>query len=53
YAGFDWDTYLKFWDLVAERRRSGQTVLIISHFVVDQDRFDRIVELRDGLAVPR
>jgi ABC-type multidrug transport system ATPase subunit len=53
YAGFDWDTYLKFWDLVAERRRPGQTVLIISHFVVDQDRFDRIVELRDGLAVPR
>jgi ABC-2 type transport system ATP-binding protein len=53
YAGFDWDTYLKFWDLVAERRRSGRTVLIISHFVVDQDRFDRIVDLRDGLAVPR
>ena len=20
YAGFDWDTYLKFWDLVARRR---------------------------------
>ena len=53
YAGFDWDTYLKFWDMVAERRRSGRTVLIISHFVVDHDRFDRIVELRDGLAVPR
>jgi ABC-type multidrug transport system ATPase subunit len=50
---FDWDTYLKFWDLVAERRRSGRTVLIISHFVVDQDRFDRIVDLRDGLTVPR
>jgi len=27
-------------------------VLIISHFVVDEDRFDRI-NLRDGKAVPR
>jgi ABC-type multidrug transport system ATPase subunit len=53
YAGFDWDTYLRFWDLVAERRAAGRTVLIISHFVVDEDRFDRIVDLTDGLAVPR
>jgi ABC-2 type transport system ATP-binding protein len=48
YAGFDWDTYLKFWDVVAERREHGGSVLIISHFVVDEDRFDRIVEVRDG-----
>ena len=53
YAGFDWDTYLRFWDLVAQRRTAGRTVLIISHFVVDEDRFDRIVDLKDGLAVPR
>ncbi|MBZ4018587.1 ABC transporter ATP-binding protein [Streptomyces purpurogeneiscleroticus] len=53
YAGFDFDTYLKFWDLVGERRRAGRSVLIISHFVTDQERFDRIVELRDGRAVPR
>jgi ABC-type multidrug transport system ATPase subunit len=48
YAGFDWDTYLKFWDVVAARRDRGGSVLIISHFVVDEDRFDRIVEVRDG-----
>ena len=53
YAGFDWDTYQKFWTLVAERRQAGRSVLIISHFVVDEARFDRIVELRDGRAVPR
>ncbi|HKE52983.1 MAG TPA: ABC transporter ATP-binding protein [Actinomycetes bacterium] len=53
YSGFDWDTYQKFWQLVADRRRAGRTVLIISHFVVDLDRFDRIVDLKDGLAVPR
>ena len=53
YAGFDWDTYLKFWDLVATRRTAGRTVLIISHFVTDEQRFDRIVEVRDGKAGPR
>jgi ABC-type multidrug transport system ATPase subunit len=53
YAGFDWDTYQKFWDLVAARRQAGRTVLIISHFVVDEDRFDRIVQVKDGRAVPR
>lgn len=53
YAGFDWDTYQKFWAVVAERRRAGRSVLIISHFVVDEDRFDRIIDLRDGKAVSR
>jgi ABC-type multidrug transport system ATPase subunit len=48
YAGFDWDTYLKFWSLAAERRDRGRTVLIISHFVADEERFDRIVHLSDG-----
>jgi ABC-2 type transport system ATP-binding protein len=53
YAGFDWDTYQKFWTIVVQRRQAGRTVLIISHFVVDEDRFDRIVQVRDGKAVPR
>ncbi len=53
YAGFDWDTYLKFWDLVAQRRTAGRTVLIISHFVVDEERFDRIVAVRDGKTGPK
>ena len=52
YAGFDWDTYLKFWTLVADRRAAGRTVLIISHFVVDEERFDRIVHLKDGKTLP-
>jgi ABC-type multidrug transport system ATPase subunit len=53
YAGFDFDTYQRFWELVAARRKQGRTVLIISHFVEDHDRFDRIIDLRDGKAVPR
>ncbi len=51
YAGFDWDTYLRFWELTSQRRDAGKSVLIISHFVADEERFDRIVHLRDGRAV--
>ncbi|WP_242624273.1 hypothetical protein [Micromonospora kangleipakensis] len=53
YASFDWDTYQKFWDLVDERRRAGRTALVISHFVVDEERFDRIVAITNGRAAPR
>lgn len=53
YAGFDWDTYLRFWTLVQDHRASGRSVLIISHFVVDEERFDRIIDIRDGRAWPR
>jgi ABC-2 type transport system ATP-binding protein len=51
YSGFDWETYLRFWELAAERRDAGRSVLIISHFVVDEERFDRIVHLRDGVTI--
>ena len=53
YAGFDWDTYLRFWELTAERRAAGRSVLVVSHFVTDHERFDRLVQLRDGKAVAR
>lgn len=51
YAGFDWDTYLRFWELVQRRREAGRAVLVISHFIADEHRFDRIIELRDGKAL--
>jgi ABC-type multidrug transport system ATPase subunit len=53
YAGFDFDTYLRFWDLVGRLRDAGTAVLVISHFVADTERFDRIVDLVDGRACPR
>jgi ABC-type multidrug transport system ATPase subunit len=52
YAGFDWDTYLRFWQIVAQRRERGRAVLIISHFVADEERFDRLIHLRSGQAEP-
>jgi len=51
YSGFDWDTYIRFWQLTGERRDAGRAVLIISHFVADEERFDRIVHLSDGKTV--
>jgi ABC-type multidrug transport system ATPase subunit len=53
YAGFDWDTYQRFWDVTAQRRAAGRSVLVVSHFVTDQQRFDRLVEMRDGKSVAR
>ena len=52
YAGFDWETYQRFWEATAARRDAGRTLLIISHFIADEERFDRIIELRDGTTVP-
>ena len=34
-------------------KAAGRSVLIISHFVVDEDRFDRILDIRDGRTWPR
>lgn len=53
YAGFDWDTYQRFWELTRERRNRGRSLLIISHFITDAERFDRIYDLIDGKAVAR
>jgi ABC-2 type transport system ATP-binding protein len=53
YAGFDWDTYQRFWELAAHRRDQGRSVLIISHMITDEARFDRIYDLREGEAVVR
>ena len=53
YSSFDWKTYQKFWELVDQSRRAGRALLIISHFVIDEQRFDRIVAIKDGKAVPR
>ena len=53
YAGFDWDTYQRFWRLTRERRDAGRALLIISHFITDAERFDRIYDLVEGRTVPR
>jgi len=48
YTGFDWETYLAFWDLTEDLVEEGVAVAVISHLVNERERFDRIYELRDG-----
>jgi ABC-type multidrug transport system ATPase subunit len=48
YQGFDWETYLHFWDLTSELRDQGCAVLVISHLFFEQKRFDYLYQLRQG-----
>ena len=48
YQGFDWETYLAFWDLATELRAAGTAILVITHLVFEQERFDRICHLAAG-----
>lgn len=48
YSGFDWETYLKFWEMSERRRNEGMGILIVSHLLAERDRLDRIYSLVDG-----
>ena len=48
YTGFDWETYLAFWELTDDLVARGTAIAIISHLISERDRFDRIYELADG-----
>jgi len=48
YQGFDWETYLRFWELAEELRHQGRAVLVISHLLFDQQRFDALYRLENG-----
>jgi ABC-type multidrug transport system ATPase subunit len=48
YQGFDWETYLRFWDLVGDLRERGKAIVVITHPVFEQERFDTLADLKDG-----
>lgn len=48
YSGFDWETYLKFWEMSERRRDAGMGILIVSHLLAERERLDRMYELCDG-----
>jgi ABC-2 type transport system ATP-binding protein len=50
YQGFDYESYLAFWDLADGLRRDGRSLLVVSHLLLDRERFDRVYALRDGAA---
>ncbi|MFF9040059.1 ATP-binding cassette domain-containing protein [Streptomyces sp. NPDC014892] len=53
YQGFDWETYQRFWELTAELREAGRSVLVVSHIAHDRDRFDTIGQLHEGVVEER
>jgi ABC-2 type transport system ATP-binding protein len=48
YAGFDWETYLRFWEMSERRRDAGMGILIVSHLLAERERLDRMYELCEG-----
>jgi ABC-2 type transport system ATP-binding protein len=48
YQGFDWQTYLAFWELTGELRDRGTATVVISHLVFERERFDRVCHLTGG-----
>lgn len=48
YSGFDWETYLYFWEFASDLRKEGRSFLIVSHFVHERARFDTIWALSAG-----
>lgn len=51
YAGFDWETYVRFWEMAEARRERGMAILVVSHLLTERDRLTRVLELRDGRCV--
>ncbi len=49
YQGFDWETYQRFWELAADLRDRGSSVLIVTHIAYDTGRLDRVWRLEDGV----
>jgi ABC-type multidrug transport system ATPase subunit len=49
YSGFDWETYLRFWEMSERRRDGGMGILIVSHLLAERERLDRMFELCEGL----
>jgi ABC-2 type transport system ATP-binding protein len=48
YSGFDWETYVRFWQMSERRRDAGMAILIVSHLLAERERLDRMFEIRDG-----
>ena len=51
YTGFDWETYLHFWEMSEDRRANGMAILIVSHLIGEQDRLSRLYTIKDGTCV--
>lgn len=51
YAGFDWETYTRFWEMSERRRADGMGILVVSHLQSERSRLTRLYTLRGGVLV--
>lgn len=48
YAGLDQESYARFLSLTARLKAQRKCVVVVTHLLLDQKRFDRVLHLRDG-----
>lgn len=48
YQGFDYETYITFWDYAEQLRHAGKSIVVVSHMLSEQQRFDTLLTLRNG-----
>ncbi|HSH19117.1 MAG TPA: ABC transporter ATP-binding protein [Draconibacterium sp.] len=48
YNGFDWDTYIRFWDYTHQLRDEGCAILVVTHLITEKERFDKVYNLEQG-----
>lgn len=46
--GFDWRMYQTFWEIMTEVKEWKGALLMVSHLLYERDKFDRILEMKDG-----
>lgn len=48
YQGFDYETYLTFWEYAATLRERGKAIVVVSHIITEHGRFNTLFELKEG-----
>jgi ABC-type multidrug transport system ATPase subunit len=48
YAGLDVESYRGFAAWADDAKREGRCIVVITHLVLEQDRFDKVFHLREG-----
>lgn len=48
YNGFDWDTYMRFWEYTDKLLQNNSSILIVTHFLNNTSSFDKVYELKKG-----
>ena len=46
--GFDWAMYGVFWEIIEELKRTGSSVLMVSHLLHERERYNKIYALKEG-----